>query len=137
VFAHFRFDFRSDRFALTLPGGVDRVRALVVLICIGLAGCSAVLDALPEVSEPPLVSGVLGDIERTAAEANLNKPLEVAGPIPAHPISLVPWIICLRSQASGPRPWRTYALFFKRSKFVSYRMTAIVDNCESQTFTPL
>jgi hypothetical protein len=113
------------------------VRLSVFLLCIGLAGCSTALDAPLDDGEPPVISAVVSDIKKTAAEAKLDNPLAVAGPIHANPISSVPWIICLRSQAPGPSPSRTYALFFKDSKLVSYRMTAIVDHCESQTFAPL
>ncbi|OCK57481.1 hypothetical protein [Bradyrhizobium sp. LMTR 3] len=113
------------------------MRLLAAALCIGLAGCSSALDALPDGGEPPVLSAVTGVIRTVAAEAKLSSPLEVAGPIRAHPISSDPWIICVRSQAPDSHLNRTYAIFFKDGKFVSFRMTALVDQCDSQKFTGL
>jgi hypothetical protein len=113
------------------------VRVLASVLCLGLSGCSHAIDNLPDAGDPPAVFAVVTDIKAVALEAKLANPLEVAGPIRAHPISSVPWIICLRSQLPDTASNRTYALFFKDRKLVSSRMTALVDECESQKFFAL
>jgi len=130
--------FGSRLAVIAASEGTERnVRVLASLLFMGLAGCSSVLDALPDGGEPPVILAVATSIREAAKEAKLLNPLEVAGPIRAHPISSVPWIVCLRSQAPDSSSNRTYALFFKDSKLVSFRMTAIVDQCASQNFVAL
>jgi hypothetical protein len=107
------------------------------LLYLGLAGCSSELDALPDIGDQPNISAMAAKIREVAAEAKLANPIEVAGPIRANPISSIPWIICVRSHAPDTPLNRIYALFFKDGKYVSSRMTAVVDQCESQQFTPL
>jgi hypothetical protein len=113
-----------------------RVVAAAVL-GIGLAGCSVDLDNLPIAGVPPTLSAVTADIKKTADNAKLIAPLQVAGPIPANSISSVPWIICLRSEAPAQSPAPTYSLFFKENKLVSSRLSVIVDHCEGQVFSRL
>jgi hypothetical protein len=92
---------------------------------------------LQDGGEPPVISAVTTAIRTASTEAKLSDLLEVAGPIHAHPISSVPWIICVRSQAPDSPLNRTYALFFRDGKLVSSRMTAIVDQCDSQKYVVL
>jgi hypothetical protein len=113
------------------------VRLLLQVLCLGLTGCFSSLDKPLEVGEPPTLPAVIEIIRARAAEAKLANPLEVAAPTRAHPISSIPWIICVRSQTPDRPLNRTYALFFKGSSYVSFRMTAIVDHCEEQIFVPL
>src|SRR4051812_16877363 len=103
----------------------------------GLAGCSSVLDALPDGGEPPVILAVATSIREAAKEAKLLNPLEVAGPIRANQFSSFPWIICLRTHAPGILLNPPYALFLKDDKLVTFRMTAIVDQCDSQNFVAL
>jgi hypothetical protein len=108
------------------------------LSCLALAGCSAFLDETPQkVDPPPYVATSIDDLKRVAAERKLADPLEVAGPVAAHPISSAPWIICLRSGASEESRRQVYSVFFKGAKYDSTRLSAIVDGCEAQIFLPL
>jgi hypothetical protein len=69
------------------------------LLCLALASCS-VLEALPEpVSQAPKLAAVTADLKRVAAELKLTSPLEVAGPIEASPVTVAPWIVCLRRRS--------------------------------------
>jgi hypothetical protein len=114
------------------------VRVLVAAILgISLTGCSVDLDSLPIAGIPPTLSAVAADIRKTADDAKLIPPLQVAGPIPANAVSSVPWIICLRSEAPKQTPAPTYSLFFKENKLVSSRLSVIVDHCEGQVFSRL
>jgi len=104
-----------------------------MLLCFLLAGCSSV-ESFPENLPPaPSLSTVLSDLKKVAAEAHLAEPVEVADPIRANPISLSPWLICLRSGKSEESKRLTYSAFFT-DKFVSSRYSAIVDYCEEQVY---
>jgi hypothetical protein len=105
----------------------------VMLLCFLLAGCSSV-ESFPENLPPaPSLSAVLSELKKVAAEAHLAEPVEVADPIRANPISLSPWLICLRSGKSEESKRLTYSAFFT-DKFVSSRYSAIVDHCEEQVY---
>jgi hypothetical protein len=109
-----------------------------VMPCLVLAACSSIVEDLPQKEHPaPFLSTSILDLKKAAAEAKLAEPLEVAGPIEAHPISSAPWIICLRSGASEQSSRRVYSVFFKDSRYDSMRLSVIVDRCEEQTFVPL
>jgi len=86
---------------------------------------------------PPDLSKVMESLKKVAAEAKLDEPHEISAPIRAHPISSVPWIICLRSGATELSRRRPLAVFYKGNELVTTRMSVIVDNCESQAFTAL
>jgi hypothetical protein len=85
----------------------------------------------------PDPSRVTESLEKVAAEAKLEEPHEISASIRAHPISSVPWIICLRSGATELSKRRPYAVFYKGNDYVTARMSVIVDRCEGQEFTPL
>ncbi|QWG14937.1 hypothetical protein KMZ29_09900 [Bradyrhizobium sediminis] len=109
-----------------------------VLPCLVLVACLSVVEDLPPREDPaPFLSTSVQDLKKAAAEAKLAEPLEVAGPIAAHPISSAPWIICLRSGATEQSKQRVYSVFFKDSRYDSMRLSAIVDRCEAQSFLPL
>jgi hypothetical protein len=50
-------------------------------------------------------------LKKVAAEARLEEPHEISAPIRAHPISSIPWIICLRSGATELSKRRPLAVF--------------------------
>jgi hypothetical protein len=64
------------------------------------------------------------------------EPVEISDPIRAPPISLSPWLICLRSGKSEESKRLTYSAFFT-DKYVSSRYSAIVDDCGEQGYHPL
>ena len=114
------------------------MRLLKVLPYFVLAACSAVMDDLPQATEPaPYLSTVSSDLKKAAGTEQMAEPLEVAGPIAANPVSSAPWIICLRSVASERARRLVYSVFFKNGKYDSVRLSVIVDGCEAQTFTLL
>lgn len=86
---------------------------------------------------PPDPSKVIESLRKVAVEAKLEEPHEISAPIRAHPISSIPWIICLRSGATELSRRRTLAVFYEGDKHVTTRMSVIVDRCESQAFTAL
>jgi hypothetical protein len=107
-----------------------------VPLCVLLTACST------SVAEPPSTtigapdpSKVTESLQKVAAEAKLQEPLEISAPIRAHPISSDPWIICLRSGATELSKRRPYAVFYKGNDYVAARMSVIVDRCEGQAFT--
>jgi hypothetical protein len=73
---------------------------------------------------------------RQAAEAHLAEPVEVSDPFRAPPISLSPWLICLRSGKSEESKRLTYSAFFT-DKYVSSHYSAIVDKCGEQAYHSL
>ncbi|ANW05305.1 hypothetical protein LMTR13_05035 [Bradyrhizobium icense] len=109
-----------------------------VPLCILLAACSSDPARLPSATiSAPDLSKVMESLKKAAAEAKLAEPHEISAPIRAHPISSVPWIICLRSGATELSRRRPLAVFYKGNEYVTTRMSVIVDRCESQVFTAL
>ena len=114
------------------------MRLLAVSFCLVLAGCSSIIEDLPQKTDSaPLVATSAQDLKKAAAESKLSDPLEVAGPIAANPISSAPWIICLRSGATEQSRRLVYSVFFKEGKRDSIRLSSFVDRCEAQAFLPL
>jgi hypothetical protein len=108
------------------------------LLCVFSMACSTNPAHLPSATiSAPDPSKVTESLKKFAAEAKLEEPHEISAPIRAHPISSVPWIICLRSGATELSKRRPYAVFYKGDDYVSARMSVIVDRCEGQEFTPL
>jgi hypothetical protein len=107
-----------------------------MLLCLLLAGCSSVVESIPEDLPPaPSLSTAAAVLKTVAAQAHLAEPVEVSEPIRANPISSSPWLICLRSGQSEESKRLTYSTFFT-DKYVSSRYSAIVDHCEEQAYHP-
>lgn len=85
----------------------------------------------------PEPSKVMNSLKKVAAEAKLAEPIEISEPVRAHPISSVPWIICLRSGATELSKRRPYAVLFEGNRYVEARLSVIVDRCEGQPFVAL
>jgi hypothetical protein len=109
------------------------MRWLPVAICLGLTACSSVEPTALDPGPPPDFLKVKPLLTRVASEFRIVVGLEVAGPIRAHPVSSIPWIMCLRS-ASTPR--KTYAAFFKGDEYIRSRMSVIEDRCDSESYRP-
>jgi hypothetical protein len=111
------------------------MRWLTLGLCVSLAGCSSIFDEIDQqVIAAPQLPNVAASIKTVAAQYHLAQPLEFAGPIEAAPVSLVPWIVCLRS-ATAPK--ETYALFYKADAYVSSRISTIADRCDGQAYSSL
>lgn len=130
--------------ALGLADGGQPIRRFgdIVRIAVGLAaglalaGCSSILDVLPDGGDKaPKAAVTAVDLKRVGEETKLPQPWEVAGPIEADPVTVTPWIVCLRSKAPD-QTRQTYALFYKSGKLETYRFAAIVDRCDVQSFRP-
>ncbi|WP_114357116.1 MULTISPECIES: hypothetical protein [Rhodopseudomonas] len=103
---------------------------------LALAGCSSILDVLPDGGDKaPKAAATAVDLKRVGEETKLPQPWEIAGPIEADPVTVTPWIVCLRSKAPD-QTRQTYALFYKSGKLETYRFAAIVDRCDVQSFRP-
>ncbi|WP_238734862.1 hypothetical protein [Rhodopseudomonas infernalis] len=106
----------------------------IILSSMALGACSGILEGIPEpAAQAPTIKSATADIKRVAGEAKLAEPLEVAGPIEANPVTVAPWIVCVRSSTPAPTQ-QTYALFYRDLKLISSRPAAIVDRCDTKTF---
>jgi hypothetical protein len=110
------------------------MRLLAVLTCLFLGACSTVYD-LPPVYAPELSKAIEG-AKRGANAEQLVGPVEISAVREAHPLGLGPYILCIRGTNSIVG-MRTYAVFLKNNDVASTRMSVIIDNCETQAFTPL
>jgi hypothetical protein len=93
------------------------MRCLIVGLALTLAGCSSVIDAVEQEPSPDITKAK-PNIITIASQHHLRGQLQIAGPIEAPPVSLTPWVICLRG-ASEAR--FTAALFYKGGTYVSPR----------------
>ena len=114
------------------------MRFLGLFLCFGLAACATEVDSLVTANtDPPDPVKVVDSLKSAAAEAKLQEPLEVTAPIKAPAVSSVPWIICLRSAATEESKRVTYSVFFKNNDRQSFRLSAIIEGCGAQPFSPL
>jgi len=107
----------------------------IASLCVLLAGCSSVENFPENLPPAPNPSTIASELKKVAAEAHLAEPVEVSDPIRAPPISLSPWLICLRSGKSDESKRLTYSAFFI-DKYVSSHYSAIVDHCGEQVYHP-
>jgi hypothetical protein len=103
-----------------------------------LAACATKPSRSPAAgTAAPNPSKLAASLRKIAVEAKLEEPYEISAPIHAHPISSVPWIVCLRSGATELSRRRALAVFYKGDEHVMTRMSVIVDGCDGQPFTRL
>jgi hypothetical protein len=120
---------------IRLLGDIARLATGIVAM-LALSGCSSVLDALPDGGDKaPKPAAVAVDVAKVGKETKLPQPWEIAGPIEADPVTVAPWIVCLRSKAPD-QTRQTYALFYRGDKLETHRFSAIVDRCDEQSFRP-
>jgi hypothetical protein len=81
---------------------LDRVamRCLIVGLALTLAGCSSVIDAVEQEPSPDITKAK-PNIITIASQYHLPGLLQIAGPIEAHPVSLTPWVNCLRGASEA------------------------------------
>jgi hypothetical protein len=109
------------------------MRYLIVWLGITLAGCSSVVDAV-EQGPSPDITKAKPNIITVAGQYHLPGQLQIAGPIEASPVSLTPWVICLRGTSETRF---TVALFYKGDTYVLSRESTIADRCEGKNYQPL
>jgi hypothetical protein len=103
-----------------------------------LAACASNLPDLPQTAAPdPSSPAVIAVLKSAATQAKLQAPWEKSVPIEASQVSSIRWLICIRSAATDETKRHTVAVFFKGNEFVSFRLSAMIEHCEIQEFTPL
>jgi hypothetical protein len=116
-----------------------RVRFLALSLCLLLGACSTGgmenLDASDP--DPPDHAKALIFLRNVVIWAKLQEPVEMSAPIRAPVNSSVRWIICVRSAATEASKRLTYSVFFKNSEFKDYRLSAIMEGCDGQSYGPM
>ena len=112
------------------------MRSSAVLVSMVLSACSTVPAYVPPPTYAPELSKALTGAKKAANEEKLAGPVEISAVREAHPLGSGPYILCIRG-ANSFTGMRTYAVFFKNNNYVSSRMSVMLDNCETQAFTPL
>jgi len=103
-----------------------------------LAACSTGTENfVPDNQNPPDLAKVTPSLKAVAVATKLQEPVEVSAPIRAPAISTIPWIICLRSGATEASKRLTYSVFYKNDEQKSYRLSAIIEGCDGQSYGPL
>jgi hypothetical protein len=98
-----------------------------------LGGCSSLLEEVEQAPAPDIAKAI-SDIKTVAGQYHLTGELQIAGPIKAPAVSLVPWVICLRSRSESRF---TVAIFYKADTLVSSREATVADRCDSQSYQPI
>jgi len=106
---------------------------VVVLLCLGVAGCASSDAPLPT-PDPPNASTVAATAIAVAAESKIPLPLEISPVRAAHPLALGDWIVCVKSGAPNQR--FRYAMFFKNT-YVASRIAIAIDGCAGETYAAL
>ncbi len=106
---------------------------MVIGVVFTLAGCSSLLEEVEQVPAPDIAKAISA-IKAVAGQYHLTGGLQIAGPIKAPEVSLVPWVICLRSPSESRF---TIAIFYKADTLVSSREATIADRCDSQAYQPM
>jgi hypothetical protein len=117
-------------------------RRSTILVALLLSACSEVPRAapLPESNyvtpKPPTEKAVASAVAAIAGEAKLVKPLEVSAirPNDHGPGS---FFVCVREINPPPdKPRRYYATFLDNEVYKGSRLAVIMDQCESQAYSP-
>jgi hypothetical protein len=118
------------------------MRRPAILLSLMLAACSSDLPAStypPYVPpSPPTQNAIVTVATTIAAEAKLAAPLQISAVRQSnHGPGL--YFICLREANPPPdnRRQRYYSVFFDNDAYKGSRLSVIMDECETQTFTPL
>jgi hypothetical protein len=116
------------------------MRLIIILPLVILGGCSSTDVELPPVVVPVIVapnesSATIG-AKKAANEANLVGPVEISAVRKAYPLGPGQYLLCIRG-TNAQTGTRAYAVFFKNDDYVAVRSSVIIDECETQPFTPL
>jgi hypothetical protein len=120
-----------------------RPAILLLLLSLMLAACSSD-PGLPASTYPPYVppspptqNAIVAPATGAAAEAKLAAPLQISAVRqtdhgPGH------YFICLREANPPPdKRQRYYSVFFDNDTYKGSRLSVIMDECETQAFSPL
>ena len=116
-------------------------RRPALLLSLMLAACSPDLPAstyAPYVPpSPPTQNAIVTGATAAAAEAKLSAPLQISA---VRPTDHGPgrYFICLREANPPPdKRQRYYSVFFDNDTNKGFRLSVIMDECETQAFSPL
>jgi hypothetical protein len=111
-------------------------RVVLLLVCLGLGGCSSISEsAAPEIPSPPDEKNLLSGTRTAISDSHFAPPIEVTDLLKAPPISSNPWMLCIRGAQSDETRRSMYSAFFK-DKYVSSRYSVSYDGCIEQQFHP-
>jgi len=119
--------------------GGEVMRALVVLACLALAGCSVMASDLTDPPpyvppQPPSLKAQAAGIKQAAQEEKLSGRLEVSD-VRLSNFGPGRYMICLRgARASGSAGY--YTVFFENEAYKGVRLSVIAEACERQSFRP-
>jgi hypothetical protein len=116
-----------------------RLRLLTILsIAVLTSACSFSGIGEPIADPPPDakdMSAAYDAVRKAYAGFKLSGNPEMS---PVHRVRggyLAEWAMCVRNDDAGKRQY--YTFYFKDRKIFEWRMSAIVEACETQTFSPL
>lgn len=115
---------------------------LGALVCLLLTACSSAeisqtLAPAYTPPSPPTQAGIMSGVKTAAAEEKLTGPLEVSAVRPNDHSLLGSYFACLRvaNPSAAKRP--TYSVFWDGDTYKGSRLSAIVEACETQAYTPV
>lgn len=109
------------------------MRWLLVLACLIFGGCSPTVYDLPAVYAPE--PSIAMDGARVGAnEARLVGPVEVSATRESYPLEPGPYMLCIRGINTVTPGTYTYAVFFKNNKYITTRMSVMIDKCDAETY---
>jgi hypothetical protein len=107
--------------------------SVVVSLGLMLGGCSTSIEEIDQVPAPDIAKAISA-IKNVAGQYHLTGELQIAGPIKAPVVSLIPWVICLRSTSESRF---TIAIFYRANELISSREATLADQCDSQAYQPI
>jgi hypothetical protein len=113
---------------------------LIILSAASLAACSSGPDLPPLDHSPPVMPTMEEAIAVAHGAASAEKlvdPIEFSEARQAKSLGPGDYMLCIRGSRSPADPGRTYAAFFADGKFRDSRPSVILDECETQTYSPL
>lgn len=115
-----------------------RILKSVIPLNLLLSACSGahLIEASYVPPSAPSEAAVGSGVKTIAAEAKLSSPLEISAVRPAEH-GPGRYFVCVR-EVSGPadQSRKYYSVFFDNDKYEGSRLSAILDQCEAQTYGP-
>jgi hypothetical protein len=113
---------------------------LLVLCAASLAACSFEpnLAPLPDVPlAPPAPEKAVAGARTAATAEKLIDPIEISEVRQANSLGAGEYMLCIRGSRTSTDPRRTYAVFFHNDDYKDTRPSIILDQCETQVYSPL
>ncbi len=120
--------------------GMRATPLLGALICLLLTACSsAEISLAPAYTppSPPTQLAIVSGVKTAAAEEKLTGPLEVSAVRPNDHSLLGSYFACLREANPPAAKHPAYSVFWDGDTYKGSRLSAIVEACETQTYTPV